>query len=67
MATEAAAVALQTDAVEQAALLLEQGRTQLFNQLLDMWSDFGALRMVAESLARQLEMLRAELIETETV
>ncbi|MEU4761788.1 CHAT domain-containing protein [Actinosynnema sp. NPDC023794] len=63
VASDAAATALAAGRPERAVELLEQGRSVLWSQLLDLRTDFLALRGVRPDLARRLEELRDGLEE----
>jgi tetratricopeptide (TPR) repeat protein len=63
VASDAAATALAAGRPERAVELLEQGRSVLWSQLLDLRTDFLALRGVRPDLAQRLEELRDGLEE----
>ncbi|KOX20623.1 hypothetical protein ADK67_29045 [Saccharothrix sp. NRRL B-16348] len=63
VASDAAATALAAGRPERAVELLEQGRSVLWSQLLDLRTDFLALRSAHPDLARRLEELRDGLEE----
>ncbi|MEU4767545.1 CHAT domain-containing protein [Actinosynnema sp. NPDC023794] len=66
VASHAAATALAAGRPERAVELLEQGRSVLWSQLLDLRTDFVALRDARPDLARRLDELREGLERTST-
>jgi tetratricopeptide (TPR) repeat protein len=63
VASDAAATALAAGRTERAVELLEQGRSVLWSQVLDLRTDLLALRSVRPDLAQRLDELRSGLEE----
>jgi CHAT domain/Tetratricopeptide repeat len=63
LAADAACCAVRSGRPERAVELLEQGRSMLWSQALDLRADLGALAEAAPALASRLEAARAILNE----
>jgi hypothetical protein len=61
LASAGAACAIRANQITEAVLLLEQGRSMLWNQALSMRSDLSRLADAEPALARQLDRVRTVL------